>query len=127
MAKSKKNSVDPLRLMSDYGADAIRWYLLAVSPPWIPTKFDEKGVVEIVNKFIGTLKNVYSFYVTYANIDNFKVEEDDISEVKKIEIDKWIISRLHTLIKTVSENTEIYELTRSVRIIQNFVIDDLSN
>jgi len=127
MSKSKGNSVDPLRLMSDYGADAIRWYLLAVSPPWIPTKFDEKGVVEIVNKFIGTLKNVYSFYVTYANIDKFKVEEKNISETKNIEIDKWIISRLHTLIKTVSENTEKYELTRSVRAIQNFVIDDLSN
>ena len=127
MSKSKGNSVNPLRLMSDYGADTIRWYLLAVSPPWIPTKFDEKGVTEVLNKFIGTLKNVYSFYITYANIDKFKVVENDISDQKEIEIDKWIISRLNTLIKTVSENTENYELTRSVRVIQNFVIDDLSN
>ena len=127
MSKTKGNSVDPLRLMNDYGADAIRWYLLAVSPPWIPTKFDEKGVTEIVNKFIGTLKNVYSFYVTYANIDKFKANEKDISDEKKIEIDKWIISRLNTLVKTVTENTEKYELTRSVRAIQSFVIDDLSN
>ncbi len=127
MSKSKGNTVDPLRLMTDHGADAIRLYLLAVSPPWVPTKFDEKGVVEIVNKFIGTLKNVYSFYVTYANIDKFKVKEKEVSDTKKIEIDKWIMSRLHTLIKTVTENTEIYELTRSVRAIRDFVIDDLSN
>ena len=127
MSKSKGNSVDPMKLMEQYGADANRWYLLAVSPPWIPTKFDEKGVAEVVNKFFGTLKNVYSFYVTYANIDNFQVKDEDISDVKQIEIDKWIISRLHTLIKTVTENTEVYDLTKGVRAIQSFVIDDLSN
>ncbi len=127
MSKSKGNTVDPIKLMDEYGADAIRWYLLAVSPPWIPTKFDEKGVVEIVNKFFGTLKNVYSFYVTYANIDKFNADKYKISDEKEAEIDKWIISRLNTLIANVTKNIEKYELTRSVRHIQNFVVDELSN
>ncbi len=127
MSKSKGNTANPFELMKSFGADANRWYLLAVSPPWIPTKFDEKGVSEIVNKFIGTLKNVYSFYVTYANIDNFDANSYDFNENMTAEIDKWIISRLHTLIKTVTENNEKYDLTRSVRAIQSFVIDDLSN
>jgi isoleucyl-tRNA synthetase len=127
MSKSKGNIVDPIKLMDEYGADAIRWYLLAVSHPWIPTKFDEKGVVEIVNKFFGTLKNVYSFYVTYANIDQFDAAKYEISDEKEAEIDKWIISRLNTLIAEVTKNNDKYELTRSVRQIQNFVIDELSN
>jgi len=127
MSKSKGNSVEPIGLMLNYGADAIRWYLLAVSPPWIPTKFDEKGVIEIVNKFIGTLKNVYSFYVTYANIDDFNGSEYDIPKKKEAEIDKWIISRLNTLTKQIITDCDGYELTRCVRAIQSFVIDDLSN
>ncbi len=127
MSKSKGNTVDPIKLMDNYGADAIRWYLLYVSPPWVPTKFDEKGVKEIVNKFIGTLRNTYSFYVTYANIDNFDAKKYENNLDKKIEIDKWIISRLNTIIKSVTEYLNNYDLTRSVRLIQSFVIDDLSN
>jgi len=127
MSKSKGNSVDPIRLMEQFGADSIRWYLLAVSPPWIPTKFDEKGVVEIVNKFFGTLKNVYSFYVTYANIDKFNAAKYEISDEKEAEIDKWIISRLNSLIAKVTEYNNKYDLTKSVRAIQSFVVDDLSN
>ncbi len=127
MSKSKGNSVDPMRLMEDYGADAIRWYLMAVSPPWIPTKFDEQGVIEIVNKFFGTLKNVYSFYVTYANIDNFDASKYKFNENKTIEIDKWIISKLNNLIGVVINNNDKYNPTKSVRAIQDFVIDDLSN
>lgn len=127
MSKSKGNSVDPMKLMTEYGADAIRWYLLAVSPPWIPTKFDEKGVIEIVNKFFGTLKNVYSFYVTYANIDNFDASSYDFNDNKEIEIDKWIISKLNNLTEVVTNNNDKYNSTKSVRAIQDFVIDDLSN
>lgn len=127
MSKSKGNSVDPMRLMEDYGADAIRWYLLSVSPPWIPTKFDEQGVIEIVNKFFGTLKNVYSFYVTYANIDNFDASKYEFNENKTIEIDKWIISKLNNLIEVVINNNDKYNPTKSVRAIHDFVIDDLSN
>jgi isoleucyl-tRNA synthetase len=127
MSKSKGNTADPIKLMNSYGADSIRWYLLAVSPPWIPTKFDEKGVIEIVNKFIGTLKNVYSFYVTYANIDNFNAAEFDIPLKKEAEIDRWMISRLNTLTKQVINDCNGFDLTRCVRAIQSFVIDDLSN
>jgi isoleucyl-tRNA synthetase len=116
-----------MQLMHNFGADANRWYLMAVSPPWIPTKFDKKGVQEIQNKFFGTLKNVYSFYVTYANIDKFDASEYEISNQKKAEIDRWIISRLNSLIKTVTLNMNNYDLTRSVRALQSFVIDDLSN
>jgi isoleucyl-tRNA synthetase len=127
MSKSRGNTVAPMQLMHDFGADANRWYLMAVSPPWTPTKFDEKGVQEIQNKFFGTLKNVYSFYVTYANIDKFDASQYEISNNKKTEIDRWIISRLHSVIKTVTQNMDNYDLTRSVRALQNFVIDDLSN
>ncbi len=127
MSKRKGNAVDPMRLMQDHGADAIRWFLLAVSPPWIPTKFDEKGVQEIVNKFFGTLKNVYSFYITYANIDDFDANNHRFQSEKKFEIDKWIISKLNNLIKTVRTNNEKYNFTKTVRSIQDFVVDDLSN
>ena len=127
MSKSKGNTVNPIKLMDEFGADAIRWYLMAVSPPWIPTKFDEKGVVEIVNKFFGTLKNVYSFYVTYANIDNFDAAKYEISDKKQAEIDKWIISKLNSLVAGVTSNLDNYDLTKAVRAIQSFVIDDLSN
>lgn len=127
MSKSKGNSVDPIQLMQDYGADAIRWYLLEVSPPWVPTRFDVDGVREILSKFIGTLKNVYSFYATYANIDGFDAGQYGQDWQRHAEIDRWIISRLHTLTANVREYTDVYEFTRSVRAIQDFVIDELSN
>jgi len=127
MSKSKGNSVDPLKMIHQFGADTVRWYLLAVSAPWIPTKFDPKGVAEISNKFFGTLKNVYSFYVTYANIDKFEATEHEIPLVREAEIDRWMASRLNNLIKTVKTHNDNYDLTRAVRAIQNFVIDDLSN
>jgi isoleucyl-tRNA synthetase len=127
MSKTKGNSVDPIQLMQDYGADAIRWYLLEVSPPWVPTRFDVDGVREILSKFIGTLKNVYSFYATYANIDGFDAAQYGQDWQRSSEIDRWIISRLHTLTANVREYTDVYEFTRSVRAIQDFVIDELSN
>ena len=127
MSKTKGNSVNPIDLMDKFGADTNRWYLLANSAPWIPTKFDERGVAEVANKFFGTLKNVYSFYTTYANIDNFDASIYNLTDVKQVEIDTWIMSKLNTLIKEVSDNYDGYDLTRSVRAIQSFVIDDLSN
>jgi len=127
MSKRLGNAVDPLELMQSFGADAIRWYLLEVSPPWVPTRFDVDGVKEVVNKFIGTLKNVYSFYATYANIDGFDASAYEQSWRKSSEIDRWIVSRLHTLIVQVRKWTEENEFTKSVRAIQDFVIDELSN
>jgi isoleucyl-tRNA synthetase len=130
MSKSRGNSIigkDLLDLMYKYGADSTRWYLLAVSPPWIPTKFNEAGVQEVVNKFIGTLKNVYSFFVTYANIDNFDATTYEWTDEKSAQLDRWIVSRLNSLILDVNENMEKYDLTRCVRSIQKFVLDDVSN
>jgi len=127
MSKTRGNSVDPLELMQSYGADAIRWYLLEVSPPWVPTRFDVEGVKEVLGKFFGTLKNVYSFYATYANIDGFDAKNYEQRWEKSSEIDRWIVSRLHTLIRDVSLWTAQYEFTKSVRAIQDFVIDEVSN
>jgi isoleucyl-tRNA synthetase len=125
MSKSVGNTVDPMRLMEQYGADACRWYMLAVSPAYLPTKFDEKGLEEVVSKFLGTLKNVYSFYVTYANIDGFEADSDGFRPTS--ELDRWMLSRLNTVIREVTAQTEALEYTRAVRIVQDFVIDDLSN
>ncbi|PKN78797.1 MAG: isoleucine--tRNA ligase [Candidatus Cloacimonetes bacterium HGW-Cloacimonetes-1] len=127
MSKTRGNSVDPLQLMQDYGADAIRWYLLEVSPPWVPTRFDIDGVKEILGKFVGTLKNVYSFYATYANIDGFDANAYPQDWHKTAEIDRWIVSRLHSLIRDVRIWTDQYDFTKSVRAIQSFVIDEVSN
>ncbi|HPM01442.1 MAG TPA: isoleucine--tRNA ligase [Candidatus Cloacimonadota bacterium] len=127
MSKTRGNSVDPMEIMDKYGADAVRWYLLHVSPPWTPTKFDVKGVEEIYGKFIGTLKNVYSFYVTYASIDNFHPKDHADHTQRESELDHWIYSKLNSLIATVVDNNEKYDFTRSLRAIQKFVLDDLSN
>lgn len=127
MSKTRGNSVDPMQLMNEYGADSIRWYLLHVSPPWTPTKFDVKGVEEIYLKFIGTLKNVYSFYVTYAEIDKFNPKDYEGQHSKSSELDRWMYSRLHSLIAQITEYNEKYDFTRSLRAIQRFVIDEVSN
>lgn len=127
MSKSKGNTVDPWKMLENYGADATRWYMLAVSPAWSPTKFDEAGVKEVFLKFFGTLQNVTSFFIMYANIDQIDPREFDIAVSDREEIDQWIVSRLNSLIKSVRENMAEYEITKAVREIQEFVIDDLSN
>jgi isoleucyl-tRNA synthetase len=127
MSKSRGNAVDPWILMDKYGADATRWYLMAVSPPWTPTRFDEDGLKEVFAKFFGTLQNVYSFFTLYANIDDADPASYDIPAPEREEIDRWILSRLNTLIGQVRNDMEVYELTRAVRSIQAFVIDEVSN
>ncbi len=124
MSKSKGNTVNPFDIMDEYGADAVRWYLLAGSPPWVPTKFDSSGVKEVAGKFFGTLKNVYSFFATYANIDGYRVEAP--REVTS-SIDRWIFSKLNKLIAYVQERMDAYDLTKAVRAIQNFACEELSN
>ncbi len=127
MSKSKGNIFEPEALIQQYGADAIRWYLLAVSPPWLPKKFDPKGIEEIKRKFFITLINTYSFFVLYANIDGFDPEQEMLEQEKRQEIDRWILSRLYTVVDQVEAYFERFDLTKAARLIADYVIDDVSN
>ncbi len=127
MSKSKGNTVNPFDLFDKYGADATRWYLMTTSPPWRPTLFDEDGIVEVQRKFFGTLMNTYSFFVLYANIDNFDFSENPVPISKRPEIDRWIISKLNSLVKEYENNLENYETTKAARAVASFTLDQLSN
>ena len=127
MSKSKGNTVDPFRLFDEYGADVLRWYIIYVSPPWTPTKFDENGLREVESKFFRSLRNVYNFFSLYANTDEVDPSEFFIPYEERPDIDKWILSKYNTLLKDTEENMDIFELTKVVRDIQEFVIEDLSN
>ncbi len=127
MSKSRGNTVDPFQLFDKYGADATRWYLLHVSPAWSPTKFDEEGLIEIVSKFFGTIKNVYQFFVLYANQDHIDPRKMDVAVEERPELDRWIISKYHRLVGEVTEEMDVYDHMKAVRKIQNFVVEDLSN
>ncbi|WP_353097248.1 isoleucine--tRNA ligase [Tissierella praeacuta] len=127
MSKSKGNTVDPFALFDRYGADVLRWYLVYVSPPWTPTKFDEDGLREVESKFFRSLRNVYNFFSLYANTDAINPREFFIEYKDRPEIDRWILSKYNSLLKEVKMNMDIFELTKVVRDIQEFVIEDLSN
>jgi len=127
MSKSKGNAVEPNEMIEKFGADAIRWYLMTVSSPWIPKKFDQEGVAEIQRKFMNTLLNTYSFFALYANIDQFSVQEDAVPFEDRPEIDRWILSRLYTVIGQVSNYFDSFDLTRAARIVSDYLIDDVSN
>jgi isoleucyl-tRNA synthetase len=127
MSKSKGNTVDPFELFTKYGADATRWYLVTTSPPWKPTLFDEDGIVEVQRKFFGTLINTYSFFSMYANIDNFEFKEALIPYNERPEIDRWIISKLSSVISEYEQLMENYDVTKASRLVASFTIDHLSN
>ncbi len=127
MSKSKGNVVVPEEIIPKYGADAIRWYLMTVSPPWLPKKFDPEGIREIQRKFFNTLINTYSFFVLYANIDQFSPDSTPVALKERTEIDRWVLSRLYTVIKQVDDYFKRYELTKAGRAVADFVIDDVSN
>lgn len=127
MSKSRGNTVNPIQLFDQYGADALRWYLLYVSPPWTPTKFDMDGLKEIQSKFIGTMKNVYNFFTLYANTDDINPTEFFVEYKDRPELDRWILSKFNNLMKDVEENLAIFELNKTLRMIQDFINDDLSN
>ncbi len=115
MSKTRGNAVAPLDFLDNQGADALRWYLLTVSPPWLPTRFDPEGVREVIRKFLGTLANTYSFFVLYANIDKFDYETANrIPVAERSELDRWLCSSLTTLTKRVNENLERYDLTKAI-------------
>ena len=127
MSKRLGNAVDPFSIINKYGADAVRWYMVSNAQPWDNLKFDESGIVEGQRKFFGTLYNTYSFFSLYANIDGFNYKEDPIPINKRIELDRWILSELNTLIKNTEEQYDNYEPTAACRLIQDFVINKLSN
>jgi isoleucyl-tRNA synthetase len=127
MSKSKKNSVDPFELLKKYGADATRWYLVANSPVWRPTLFDEEGIAEVQRKFFSTLVNTYAFFALYANVDQFEFTEARIPPAERAEIDQWILSELNSLIKNYLQWMSDYDVTRAARAISDFTIDQLSN
>ncbi len=127
MSKRLGNVIDPFATIDTYGSDPLRWYMLTNARPWDNLKFDLGGVDEVKRKFFGTLYNTYSFFALYANLDGFNYEEAEIPLNKRPEIDKWIISLLNTLIKEVETSMDHYEPTTAGRLIQNFVIDNLSN
>lgn len=127
MSKSKGNTVEPFETLEKYGPDATRWYMVTNAQPWDNLKFDEEGIIEVQRKFFGTLYNTYSFFALYANIDNFTFAEPLVDAAKRPEIDRWIISKLNTLIGEVDEAFATYEPTKAGRLIQAFVGDELSN
>ena len=127
MSKSTGNIIDPVDIMTKYGADPIRWYMLSASPVYTPLKFDEEGVKEVISKFFSTLKNTYNFFAIYANADNIDPKDFNIPYNSRTEIDKWLLSKYNKLVSSVTKYMEEYDLTSTVRSIQNFVNEDLSN
>ena len=126
MSKSKGNAVDPFDALQKHGADAIRWYFYENSAPWLPNRFHDKAVTEGQRKFMGTIWNTYAFFVLYANIDNFDATQYKLEYDKLPVMDKWILSKLNTLIKTVDNNLNDYKITETARALEDFV-DELSN
>lgn len=127
MSKRLGNAVDPFEVLPEHGPDATRWYMISNANPWDNLKFDIEGVVEVKRKFFGTLYNTYSFMALYANIDEFDYSEPDVPLTERPEIDQWILSELHTLIKNVDEAYGDYEATRAARMISDYVQENLSN
>lgn len=127
MSKHIGNVTDPFEMIHQYGADAVRFYMLTNSEPWDNLKFDPNGVDEIRRKFFGTLYNTYSFFALYANVDGFDTDAAPVAFGKRPEIDRWILSCLHTLVRKVKSELDGYDPTRAGRLIETFVNDDLSN
>ncbi len=127
MSKSKNNVVYPFDVIDKYGVDPLRWYLMTVNNPWIPKRFDIKGIEEVYRKFFDTLMNTYSFFALYANIDQFDPQTAPVAFSERPEIDRWILSRLYTIIDKVNDRMEHYDITHAARPIADFVLDDVSN
>ena len=127
MSKRLGNTVNPFDILEKHGADAIRWYMITNAQPWDNLKFDKDGISEVINKFFRALFNTYAFFALYANVDGFSLNEPETPLAKQSELDRWIISKLNSLIRNVEKSYDAYEPTQAGRIIQNFVVNDLSN
>lgn len=126
MSKSKGNAVDPFEALEKFGADAIRWYFYTNSAPWLPNRFHDKAVTEGQRKFMGTLWNTYAFYVLYANIDEFDPTKYSLKDCKLTVMDKWLLSKLNSMVQSVDDNLANYRIPEAARALQEFV-DDMSN
>jgi isoleucyl-tRNA synthetase len=128
MSKRLGNGIDPFETISKYGPDATRWYMITNAEPWDNLKFNLEGIAEVQRKFFGTLFNTYNFFALYANLDGYKIEQfDRIPKEKLTELDRWIVSKIYTLVKEVREQYDSYNPTKAGRLIQDFVCNDLSN
>ena len=127
MSKSRGNTVDPFELFEEYGADVLRWYLLYVSPAWSPTKFDIDGLKEVQSKFFSTIKNIYNFFILYANTDDIDIKSINVPYEQRSELDRWLISKYNNLVDYVTKQLEVYDMTKAVREIQDFVNEVFSN
>ena len=127
MHKSRGNAIDPFPLLEEYGADPTRWFMLSTSPVWTPLKFDVDGIKEVNSKFFNTLKNTYTFFEMYANVDNINPTKDKVDYNDLEEIDKWLLSKYNRLVKEVISYFDEYDLNKVVRVINEFVNEDLSN
>ena len=127
MSKRLGNAVDPFTTLEKYGPDATRWYMISNAQPWDNLKFDLDGIAEVTRKFFGTLHNTFNFFALYANIDGLKGDEAIIPYESRPEIDRWILSRMHTVSEEINNAFENLEPTKAARLLQNFVIDELSN
>lgn len=127
MSKSRGNTVSPTELFEKYGADVLRWYLVYVSPPWTPTRFNEEDIKEVQSKFFGTIRNIYNFLSLYAKTDNIDINSFNIEYKDRPEIDRWLLSRFNHLVKEVTEDFDNYDINRVVRNIQEFLLEDFSN
>ncbi|MCC5916901.1 MAG: isoleucine--tRNA ligase [Cryomorphaceae bacterium] len=127
MSKRHGNAVDPFKTLETYGADAVRWYMISNAQPWDNLRFNEEGIEDVKRRYFGTLFNTYSFFSLYANVDGFNHSEPSIPVENRPEIDRWILSELHTLIGAVETNLDAYEPTRASRMIMDFVTENLSN
>ena len=127
MSKRLGNAVDPFNTIENYGSDALRWYMITNSAPWDNLRFNEEGVKEVTRSFFGKLYQTYSFFTMYANVDGFTFEEPELPITERPELDRWILSELNTLVKSVNACLNDYEPTKAGRLIQEFVIDNVSN
>ncbi len=127
MSKRKGNVINPFETIDKYGPDATRWYMISNAQPWDNLKFNLEGIAEVQRKFFGTLYNTYNFFALYANLDNFSFAEVEVPLNKRTESDRWVISKLNSLVKFVDEAYDDYEPTKAARAIEDFVCDDLSN
>lgn len=127
MSKSRGNVVNPFEVVSNYGADTVRWYLVSSSPPYKPKLFDEEGLIDVQRKFFSTVLNTYSFFTLYANIDGFTYAEERLPAQERLEIDRWIISVLNSLVKNYARLMDEYDVTKAARAVSEFAIDQLSN